>query len=86
LSERRGCEPDRLTRFGLDYAIKQVVQEAGLARPVSGNTLRRRYVMAAHADGTDLDKIRHNTGHADRRTTRRYLQQRAVSAAGILRG
>ncbi|MDQ1381077.1 MAG: integrase/recombinase XerD [Actinomycetota bacterium] len=80
LSERRGCEPDRLTRFGLDYLIKQVVHEAGLARPVSGNTLRRRYVMAAHAGGADLDKIRHNTGHMDRRTTRRYLDTRGPAA------
>ena len=73
LSERRGREPDRLTRFGLDYLVKQVAQAAGLEQPVSGNTLRRRYVIAANADGTDLDEIRDNAGHADRRTTRRYL-------------
>ena len=73
LSERRGREPGRLTRFGVDYLVKQVAHAAGLDQAVSGNTLRRRYVMAAHADGTDLDRIRHNAGHADRRTTRRYL-------------
>ena len=48
-------------------------KQRGLDQAVSGNTLRRRYVMAADADGTDLDRIRRNAGHADRRTTRRYL-------------
>ena len=73
LSERRGRLPGRLTRFGVDYLVKQVAHEAALDQAVSGNTLRRRYVTAAHADGTDLDAIRRNAGHADRRTTRRYL-------------
>ena len=79
LSERRGREPGRLTRFGLDFLVKQVAEAAGLDQPVSGNTLRRRYVMAAHANGTDLDTIRQNTGHADRRTTRRYLDPGAAA-------
>ena len=74
LSERRGRAPDRLTRFGVDYIVKQVAQAAGLAQGISGNTLRRRYVMAAHAAGADLETIREHTGHADRRTTRRYLR------------
>ena len=78
LSERRGREPGRLTRFGVDYLVKQVAQAAGLDQPVSGNTLRRRYVIAADADGTDLDEIRDNAGHADRRTTRRYLEPGTV--------
>jgi integrase/recombinase XerD len=73
LSERRGCEADRLTRFGLNYLVKQVAQAAALAQPISANTLRRRYVIAAHAGGTDLETIRYNAGHAERRTTRRYL-------------
>jgi site-specific recombinase XerD len=77
-SERRGREPSRLTRFGLDYLVKQVAQAAGLEQPVSGNTLRRRYVIAAHADGADLDQIRDSAGHADRRTTRRYLDSGAA--------
>jgi len=73
LSERRGRPPGRLTRFGVDYLVKQVANEAGIGQCVSGNTLRRRFVVAAHADGTDLDEIRQSAGHADRRTTRRYL-------------
>lgn len=73
LSERRGREPDRLSRFGIDYLVKQAAHAAGLRQAVSGNTLRRRYVMTAHAAGNDLDDIRDNAGHADRRTTRRYL-------------
>lgn len=78
LSQRRGREPGRLTRFGLDYLVKQVARAAGLAQPVSGNTLRRRFVVAAHAVGTDLDEIRDSAGHADRRTTRRYLDPDAA--------
>jgi site-specific recombinase XerD len=74
LSERRGRKPARLTRFGVDYLVKHVARAAGLEQAVSGNTLRRRYVVAAHAAGTDLETIRQNTGHADRRTTRRYLR------------
>ncbi len=73
LSERRGRTPARLTRFGLDYLVKRVARSAGLDQAISGNTLRRRYVTAAHARGSDLDTIRRNTGHADSRTTRRYL-------------
>ena len=73
LSERRGRPPERLTRFGIDYLIKQVARGAGVEPTVSGNTLRRRCVMAAHAQGTDLDAIRRNVGHSGRRTTRRYL-------------
>ena len=73
LSERRGQAAQRLTRFGADYVIKHVAQAAGVAGPVSGNTLRRRFVIAAHARGTDLEAIRHNAGHSGQRTTRRYL-------------
>jgi integrase/recombinase XerD len=78
LSERRGRAPDRLTRFGLDYLVKQVAQAAQLEQSVSGNTLRRRYVIAADARGTDLEQIRANAGHSDRRTTRRYLEPDAA--------
>lgn len=73
LSEQRGRSPGRLTRFGIDYLVKQVANAAGISHPISSNVLRRRFVMAAHADGTDLDEIRSKTGHAQSRTTRRYL-------------
>jgi integrase/recombinase XerD len=73
LSARRGRAPGRLTRFGIDYLIKQVTQAADLQHAVSGNTLRRRYVITAHANGAELETIRHNAGHANQRTTRRYL-------------
>ena len=55
LGERRPRHADRLTRFGIDYVVKQAAQAAGLAGTVSRNTLRRRYVVAAHARGVDLD-------------------------------
>ncbi len=82
LSEPRGREPGRLTRFGIDYLVRQVVDAAHLDRPVSGNALRRRYVIAAHADGAELDDIRRNAGHADERTTRRYLVPTHDAAGG----
>jgi site-specific recombinase XerD len=73
LSEQRSPS-GALTRFGIDYIVKQTAEAAGLAQPVSGNTLRRRYVISAHERGIDIDEIRRNTGHADVRTTRRYLR------------
>jgi integrase/recombinase XerD len=72
LSAHRGARA-RLTRFGIDYLVKQAAEAAGLARTVSGNTLRRRYVVAAHERGDHMDDIRRNAGHSDERTTRRYL-------------
>ena len=73
LSEGRARRSDRLSRFGIDYLVKEIARAAGVTQPVSGNTLRRRYVVTAHADGTALDDIRSRAGHADVRTTRRYL-------------
>jgi integrase/recombinase XerD len=73
LSEHRAHVTERLTRFGVDYVVKQAAESAGIAGAVSANTLRRRFVMAAHERGDDLDGIRHSAGHADARTTRRYL-------------
>jgi integrase/recombinase XerD len=73
LSEGRARRSDRLSRYGVDYLVKQVAQAAGLSGSVSGNTLRRHYVVAAHADGVAIDAIRARAGHADVRTTRRYL-------------
>jgi site-specific recombinase XerD len=73
LSARRGQPRERLSRFGLDYIVKQIADAASLEQTVSGNTLRRRYVMAAHAQGIGLDAIQRNVGHSGQRTTRRYL-------------
>jgi len=73
LSVGRARRSDRLSRFGIDYLVKEIARSAGVTRPVSGNTLRRRYVVMAAADGTALDDIRSRVGHADVRTTRRYL-------------
>src|SRR5690349_14596619 len=81
LSEQRGREAARLTRFGVDYLVKRVAHDAGLSRPISGNTLRRRYVTAAHTAGTHIEMIRHNTGHADTRSARRYLDPRSDEPA-----
>jgi site-specific recombinase XerD len=74
LSEHRARVNERLTRFGVDYVIKQAAEIAGISG-VSGNTLRRRFVTAAHERGEDLDSIRDSLGHADARTTRRYIPQ-----------
>jgi len=74
LSAGRARRSDRLSRFGIDYLVKEVATAAGLTSSVSGNTLRRRYVVVAHANGVPLDAIRRGVGHADVRTTRRYLE------------
>ena len=76
-SEQRGVSSKRLTRFGVDYIVKQITQAAGLSGSISGNTLRRRFVIAAHESGTDMETIRSNAGHAAERTTRRYLADHA---------
>jgi len=73
LSEGRARRSDRLSRFGIDFVIKEVARAAGVTGSVSGNSLRRRYVVAAHAEGTAVEDIRRRAGHADVRTTRRYL-------------
>jgi site-specific recombinase XerD len=83
LSEGRARRSDRLSRFGVDYLVKEAATAAGLTGPVSGNTLRRRYVVAAYADGVPLEAIRLGAGHADVRTTRRYLE--AEPSQGPLR-
>ncbi len=80
LNERRSSEPERLTRFGVDYVVKQAARTAGVSAAVSANSLRRRYVVAEHERGADIDQIRRNAGHADARTTRRYLP---ASDAGL---
>jgi integrase/recombinase XerD len=73
LSEHRARSTERLTRFGVDYIVKQTAEIAGIDGPVSANTLRRRFVMHAHDGGQELDRVRSDAGHADARTTRRYL-------------
>jgi site-specific recombinase XerD len=73
LSERRPRDAERLTRFGVDFVVKRVAEDASIDARVSANTLRRHFVVAAHERGVDLDEIRRSAGHADVRTTRRYL-------------
>jgi site-specific recombinase XerD len=73
LSEHRARLAEPLTRFGVDYIVKQAAEAAGISGPISANTLRRRFVMNAEDGGMDLDGIRLRAGHADSRTTRRYL-------------
>jgi integrase/recombinase XerD len=73
LTREQRDDDARLTRFGVDYIVKRVAEAAGIGVPVSGNTLRRRFITAAHAEGTDLDDIRRRVGHRDSRTTRRLL-------------
>lgn len=71
--EMRGREGDRLTRFGVDYLVRQAADAAGLDGRATGNALRRRYVVSSYADGLDIETIRDRLGHRDQRTTRRHL-------------
>ena len=71
-SEHRARVGERLTRFGVDYVVKQAAETAGIDA-VSANTLRRHFVMSAHNRGQDLEGIRLTAGHANAGTTRRFL-------------
>jgi integrase/recombinase XerD len=64
---------DRLTRFGADYLIKRAGANAGIAPPLSANSLRRTFVAQSHAGGMPLPEIRDRLGHRDVRTTRRHV-------------
>jgi integrase/recombinase XerD len=75
VGETPSREPARLSRFGADHILKRVAEDAGVTKPVSANTLRRSYVVRAHARGDSIDDIRAAVGHYDRRTTRRLLPQ-----------
>jgi hypothetical protein len=46
LGDRVSGEPQRLTRFGVDYLIKQTAARAGVEGPVSVNVLRRSTTVA----------------------------------------
>lgn len=65
--------PERLTRFGADFLLKQAAQAVGIRQMVSANVLRRTHAALAHEAGTHVDDIRDRMGHRDVRTTRRYL-------------
>ena len=73
LSEGRVRKSDRLTRFGIDYLVKEAASEAGLSRAVSGSVLRRRYIVTSYVGGGHLADIGRHAGLADVRTARRYL-------------
>ncbi|MGZ4791592.1 MAG: tyrosine-type recombinase/integrase [Ilumatobacteraceae bacterium] len=67
------ARPQRLTRFGADFLLKQAAQAAGIRLPVSANVLRRTHVTMASDAGEHIDDIRDRMGHRDVRTTRRFL-------------
>jgi site-specific recombinase XerD len=65
--------PSRLTRFGADYLLKRISQDAGVEPAISANTLRRSFVANAFSAGASVESIRDQLGHTDARTTRRHL-------------
>jgi site-specific recombinase XerD len=69
----RSTEPERLSRFGADFLIKQAARSAGIDHVVSANVLRRTHATMAHRAGEHIDDIRDRMGHRDVRTTRRYI-------------
>jgi site-specific recombinase XerD len=66
-------EPQRLTRFGADFLLKQAAESAGIDHVVSANVLRATHAAMAHDAGEHIDDIRDRMGHRDVRTTRRYI-------------
>jgi integrase/recombinase XerD len=82
LSEHRARAGARLTRFGVDYLVKQAAEHAGIAS-ISANSLRRQFLVRAYERGDDIEEIRQSAGHSDARTTRRYLQSGDREASRI---
>lgn len=77
-----GSGEQGLTRFGVDYLIKRAGAVAHIQQNVTANALRRRYVLVAQGQGAGLEEIQQRLGHADRRTTKRYLVTRSVAVTG----
>ena len=71
------AEPERLTRFGADFLLKQAAESAGIRHVVSANVLRRTHAAMAHDAGEHIEDIRDRMGHRDVRTTRRYIAPEA---------
>jgi site-specific recombinase XerD len=64
--------PSRLTRFGADHLIRQLVTD-NKAERVTANALRRFHISTHESGTTALDTIRDRAGLADIRGVRRYL-------------
>ena len=65
----------RLTRFGADFVLKRVGRAAGLTTPLTAGVLRGTYVANAREAGANVEDLRHQLGHRDARSTRRYLAE-----------
>jgi site-specific recombinase XerD len=73
LRGRGGADGVRLTRFGADYLVKMVGEEAGLDEPLTANRLRRSHVAISTRRGIPLSEIRDRVGHRHVRSTARLL-------------
>ena len=65
---------ERLTRQGLWLIIKEYVREAGIATPVTPQTLRHSFAVHLLNDGADVQAVQRLLGHANLSTTQMYAR------------
>ncbi|MCU1590075.1 MAG: integrase [Frankiales bacterium] len=65
-----------LDRYGAWRLIKQLVDSAGIIKPISPHSLRHTFVTLALEAGVPLHVVQDGAGHADPRTTQRYNRGR----------
>lgn len=94
LAERKGCISDylfisdrapyqRLTKSGMEKAIKRIAQRTTITKSVSPHVLRHTFATIALARGMSLELIQQLLGHSNIATTQIYAEtsQRVVRAA-----
>jgi integrase/recombinase XerD len=63
---------ERLTRQGLWLIIKGYVRDAGIASPVTPQTLRHSFAVHLLSNGADVQAVQRLLGHANLSTTQMY--------------
>lgn len=91
LADRSGGDFDsRYSQRGVQWAVKQAGQQAGIAKEVHVHTLRHSFATHLLEDGMDIITLKDLLGHRNLETTMLYLQiaqlptQRAFSPLDTL--
>lgn len=75
LPRQSSCEPKRLTTSQVEYLVKQIFRQAGVASPQGAlvHSLRHTFGTQLAANGVPIEAIRNIMGHASIGTTQRYI-------------